>query len=202
MKNKKSEKKFALPKGKRLMAMLLSLVLLGASIGVTIAYLSDKGNTITNTFIPAEVRINIEEKNTDKVKKDVVIRNVKTDKTIDVYIRAKIVVTWQDADGNILGKAPVEGTDYEISINTTHWTLKDGFYYYNKGKVAPGDCTTNLINTANVKNGANVPEGYFLCIDVLASGAQAAGKDSSGKTAVEALWGEAAAIAVGAKSGS
>lgn len=192
MRNGRFSKKRTMPKGKRLISMLLCMVLLGASIGATIAYLNDKSNTVTNTFIPAEVKIQIDETLKGNVKSDVKILNVKTDKTIPAYIRAEIIVTWQNSDGEVLGKTPKLGTDYSMEINTANWT-EDGGYYYHKGAVDPGEHTAVLIEKAETKvasipNPANPDKPYYLCIEILASAVQ-----SMPDTAVAEYWGTTAA---------
>ena len=56
---------------------------------------------------------------------------------IVTYIRATVVVNWQDGEGNIWAIPPVENTDYTISApNCT--LLSDGYYYYN-GTRNPGE---------------------------------------------------------------
>jgi len=171
------------------MAMLLCLVLLGTSIGVTIAYLNDKSNTVTNTFIPGKAEITIIEKNEPNVKKDVVIQNPQNTENVPVYIRAKIVATWQDGNGNIYGEAPVRDTHYYINGPEDGWVLHTDGYYYYTSPVAPGDPTSKLITSAALNNGVTPPEDYFLCIDVLASAVQSDGVNASNQKAVEALWG-------------
>lgn len=197
-----------MPKGKRLIAMLLCMVLLGAGIGATIAYLNDKSNTVTNTFIPAEVEIEIEENFQNNVKTNVQIENPDDPshtKEIPVYIRAQIVVNWKNAAGEVLGKAPVLGEDYAMSINKNsqnanvvaghqneagQWNQgTDGFYYW-KGAVKPGYYTGVLITEAKQLKNAPV-EGYTLNIDILASAVQ-----SMPDTAVTEYWGADAAALV------
>ena len=190
MRNGRFSKKRTMPKGKRLISMLLCMVLLGASIGATIAYLNDKSNTVTNTFIPAEVKIQIDETLNGNVKSDVKILNVKTDKTIPAYIRAKVVVTWQTEDGQVLGEVPETGTHYTITYNTTGWNFDESTgYYYHKGAVDPDEYTAVLIEMAETKvasipNPADPDNPYYLCIEILASAVQ-----SMPDTAVTEYWG-------------
>ena len=205
MKNGKYTKKRSMPKGKRLIAMLLCMVLLGAGIGATIAYLNDKSNTVTNTFIPAEVKIEIEETFEANVKSNVQILNPDTNEAIPAYIRAQIVVNWKNAAGEILGKAPVLGEDYAMSINkdsqianvvaghlneTGQWNQGTDDFYYWKGAVKPGYYTGVLIAEAKPLKNAPV-EGYTLNIDILASAVQ-----SMPDTAVTEYWGAPAAALV------
>lgn len=195
MKFEKYFEKFTMPKGKRLIAVLLSMVILGSCVGVTMAYFSSQSNTVTNTFIPAEVKIQVEETFNGNVKTDVRILNVKTDKTIPAYIRAEIVATWQNADGEILGKVPELGKDYTMDINKENWS-EDGGYYYHKGAVAPDEYTEILIDKAeplatSIPNPSNPDKPYYLSIEILASAVQ-----SMPEAAVTEYWGATAASLV------
>lgn len=48
---------------------------------------------------------------------------VKNTGNTDAFIRAQIVVTWKDANGNVSATKPVEDTDYTMTLNTTDWFL-------------------------------------------------------------------------------
>lgn len=197
MKKGKFQKKKAHASGmKRTALIVLCLVMLGATIGATIAYLQAQTSGVVNTFKPGKVEISIEETFDQQVKEHVTIKNPGppvNDKTVPSYIRAAIVVNWADAHGNILGQKPGEN-DYAMSINTADWTKgSDGYYYYNKGAVNPGASTSDLIINAEQLEAAPV-DGYYLSIDILASGVQ-----SMPDEAVAGLWGDVAAGLVGAK---
>lgn len=173
--------------------VLVSVVLIcAAAIGGTIAYLSMNTENVVNAFEPAHVTSQVVEDPFNNVTKT----NAKIKNTGDVsaYIRAAIVVTWMDSQGNVLHYAP--GTaDYSMTLNETHWTEgTDGYYYY-KSPVAPDGVTEPLITsaTANYKNG-----DYFVSIEILSSAIQSEGKNSDGKTPVELAWGVEAAQLVGA----
>ena len=89
-------------------ALLVSLLLLlTVTVGGTIAFLIDTECPLHNQFNPSKVTTKVEETLSGKIKKDVYIKN--TGDT-DAWIRAAVVVTWQDAAGNVYGQAPVEGT--------------------------------------------------------------------------------------------
>ena len=94
---------------------------------------------------------------------------------INAMIRASIVVTWKNADGEIYGRAPVAGTDYEMVLDLTNgWSKSsDGFYYWNK-PVAP-DAFTGVLITSCTAIESNVPDGYSLNVEIIASGIQAEG---------------------------
>ena len=172
------------PRMSRTALVLAAVVLvLGAAIGGTVAWLATHTPGLTNTFTPGEVKCTVEETFENGVKSDVKIKN--TGNT-DAYIRAKVVVTWKDAAGNVYGGAtPVEVTDYEISYNATDWSAV-GDYWYCTQSVAP-DATNNLtpvlINSASPVEG-KAPEGYALSIEILAEAIQ-----SSPASAVQEAWG-------------
>lgn len=60
---------------------------------------------------------------------------------VDLYARVKITTTCVNPAGEAL---PLEGIT--LDYNTTDWTEKDGWYYYNK-VVKPGEKTTPIIKT-------------------------------------------------------
>ena len=162
---------------RKLIVALLSLILVVAlSIGGTFAWLNDTSNTVTNTFKPGEIVTRVDETFDGKVKSDVSIENIETDKAVDAYIRAEIVVTWQNENGNVYGQLPVAGTDYTIGFNWSsdtsggEWVAStDGFYYWTM-PVAPGAKTGILITTCSPKSTA--PKGYHLCVEVISTAIQ------------------------------
>lgn len=168
----------------------IAVLLIGA-VGGSLAYLFTSTSDVVNTFQPGEVPPSITENFNSVVKSDVKVQNKGN---VDAYIRAVIVVTWQDAAGNVYSKAPVLNEDYEMSINTEDWQLIGG-YYYHKGEVATGEFTKVLIKSATAND--TEPEGYTLHVEILAQTIQADGV-TGGKPVVENIWGEAAASAVGA----
>ena len=86
---------------------------------------------------------------------------------IPVYVRAAVVVNWQDSEGNLWAVPPKEGVDYLISTSTCT-KLDDDYYYYN-GVCAPqGSFPLSVLLSA----GANPPSGYTLHVKILAEGLQ------------------------------
>ena len=170
----------------RAVVLLVSLVILVvASVGTTLAYLIAATDPVENTFTPAKVSCDVLESFENNVKENVRVQN--TGNT-DAYIRAAIVVTWKNDADEVYAVAPVEGVDYSIDLNVgSVWLAgKDGFYYYNKD-VAPvtecshsasescaNCCTDLLINSCSQKEDANVPEEYYLSVEIVASAIQAA----------------------------
>lgn len=148
-------------------ALALALVLT-LSVGGTIAYLITDTGPVTNTFTPGNVACEVIESgwhDGNTTKENVFIRN--TGNT-DAYIRAAIVVTWQNEAGKVLAEAPQDKVDYTLSINTTGWK-KQGDYYYCTMAGSPNTQTSVLINSCTV---VKAKEGYSLCVDVLAQAIQ------------------------------
>ena len=80
--------------------LALSLVLvLGLSVGGTLAYLVTSTGPVTNTFTPGEVKTEIKEEFANDIKENVYVTNTGT---VDAYIRAQIVINWVDKDGNMV----------------------------------------------------------------------------------------------------
>lgn len=167
---------------KRKAAVLLSslAVFLVLCVGVTIAFLIAKDNAVENTFNPSTVSCAVNESFDGTTKSNVYLSN--TGDT-EAYIRAAIVVTWKDGEnGNVYGKAPVEGDDYAIELNLDDWIEgNDGYYYYKKPVAAGGQTAVLITECTAVQN--NVPVGYGLNVEILGSAIQ-----SVPVTVVEDCW--------------
>ena len=154
------------------------LLLLGAAVGSTVAFLTTKTNPVTNTFTYAKVSCEVTEEFTNNKKDNVQVRNTGT---IDAYIRATYVVNWVDAQGNIAASDP-EGYSYSLTKNLdSKWIEKDGYFYYTS-PVAPGSSTEGSLLTCTVTYPDN-PE-YTLSVEVLAEAIQ-----STPDNAVQEAWG-------------
>lgn len=165
-------------RAKKPLAALVALVLIiGAVVGGTLAYLAARTDAIVNTFNPAKVDIRIDENFDGRTKKDVKITN--TGDT-EVYIRATYVVTWKDAAENVYPEQPQPGVDYTIGLNPNgDWFYYNGYYYYTN-PVAPGASTGVLISSC-APVGGKAPEGYTLSVDVLASAIQSVPAEAVGQ---------------------
>ena len=148
--------------------LALSLVLvLGLSVGGTLAYLVTSTGPVTNTFTPGEVKTHIEEEFDGAIKEDVYVTNTGT---VDAYIRAQIVINWVDGEGNIVAD-PGVGADYELLMGSSKWKKgADGFWYYTE-KVEAGGETENLINRCEVITEADA--GVGLQVTILSQAIQA-----------------------------
>ena len=152
--------------GSGFVLLILAVVL---AIGGTLAYIIANTASVKNKFTPGEVRCEVEETFKDNVKSDVKIKN--TGNTA-AYIRATYVVTWQKDDGTVNGKMPVVGTDYTIEFaDNTGWELIGDYWYYTS-PVAAGGETGVLIDSCKLAEGAAVPTGYHLSVEIIASAIQ------------------------------
>lgn len=163
--------------GKPLAALVALVLILGAVVGGTLAYLAARTDAIVNTFNPTKVDITVEENFNGTTKEDVKIKN---NGDTEVYIRATYVVTWKDAAGNVYPTQPVEGTDYSISLNLSEGWVQYGGYYYYTEPVAPG-ASTGVLITSCAPVSEKTPEGYFLSVDVLASAIQSVPAEAVGQ---------------------
>ena len=182
-------KKAAHSGAKRSLVLVVSvLVLLLAVAGGTLAWLTAQ-DSVTNTFTPAHVTCTVEETFNGTEKTNVQIKNTSD---IPAYIRAYIVVTWKDADDaddNVYGKLPVEGTDYTMTMSSgTAWKKgSDGYYYYTS-PVAADDTTGVLISSCTEKT-EKAPAGYSLSVEIIAEAIQ-----SVPTTTVGDVWGSVASV--------
>lgn len=156
------------------------IVLLAGAVGGTWAFLVAQSESVQNNFTYAHVRCTIDEKFENGVKSDVKIQNTGD---IPAYIRARIVVTWKDANGKV-SAVPVKNTDYTIAFNETDWT-QQGDYWYCKTAVNPNGFTPELITECKKTDNANVPDDYDLSVEILADAIQ-----SEPANAVKEAWGE------------
>lgn len=185
-------------KKKVILAVFAAIALAAVLVGAVYAALQGKTETPVKNSMSAEKdpKPTVVETWDNKVKKDVSV-NV-GDPGYSVYVRADIVVTWKDKDGNVYSKLPQAGTDYTISLNTVSgtpttlntWFLgADGFYYYTSPVVSGN--TAVLINECKVKEDtAQIPEGYQLSVEIIAQTVQYKGTTDrdANITAVEDAW--------------
>lgn len=173
------------PLNKKLLLFLSLMVLLAVGSSATFAFLHEKPvEPLTNTFVAATYpTIEIKENSFDKVTKSGVCVDVGTP-GYTVYVRAEVIATWQDDNGNVLGAMPKAGNDYVISYGDGWFKGTDGFWYC---KSAVTGKTPNLITTCTVNNPAP-NDDYHLSVEIMAQSIQAAGT-VDGKPAVTDAWG-------------
>ena len=155
---------------KKKIIILFGFPMLLIVIGVTYAFLIDRTPPVNNEFRAASVYtpVIVEDFTTGNLIK----RNVKVSMaaaSYQSYIRAKVIVNWQDDDGNVLAISPESGVDYSITYMLGNWLLAtDGYYYY---KAPVNGETDVLISEASVLKKAP-KAGYKLNIEILAQAVQ------------------------------
>lgn len=168
--------------GKQFILLAAIAVLALGIVGGTSAYLLTNTGNVVNTFTPGKVSCKINEnfEDGDTVKSNVTIENTSN---TNAYIRAAIIVTWQDSSGNVSASLPNIGTDYSLSVGTD-WVPIGGYYYY-KYSVVPGNNTTNLITECQVLKPYSGDNGlgYTLHVEILADAIQSEPID-----AIEESW--------------
>ncbi|MBO7738475.1 MAG: hypothetical protein J6S77_07220 [Clostridia bacterium] len=177
-------------KARRMVICAFVAVLLVAAItaGSVVAYLKLNTGTVQNDFSVAPEHTPVIDESFDGT--------IKQDVKVDignpgyaVYVRAAIVITWKNTDGNVLGQAPVKDSDYVIELNTEAWFEEGGFYYC-RNYVNSGNDSPVLIESVKLKDGAVVPAGYTLNVEIITQTIQAAGKTDDTETpAVTDAWG-------------
>lgn len=177
-------------KARRIVICAFVAVLLVAAItaGSVVAYLKLNTGTVQNDFSVAPERTPVIDESFDgTIKQDVMVDI--GNPGYAVYVRAAIVITWKNTDGSVLGQPPVKDTDYVIVLNTTEWFEEGGFYYC-RNYVNSGNDSPVLIESVKLKDGAVVPAGYTLNVEIITQTIQAAGKTDYTETpAVTDTWG-------------
>lgn len=174
-----------LVKHKKLLTISLCTVLAASitAVGVT-AYLTSKPAKAVNTMNIATTSTTIEEKFDGTVKSNVKIKN---DGTMSVFIRVKLVPTWQDKNGNPAAKKAAL-SDLKITWGDNfkdNWIDGSNGYYYYKSKVAPNTETAELIKEAVIADSSKPQlKNYELNLNVLAESIQ-----GDPKEAVKNAWG-------------
>ena len=180
--------------GKKKISAFVICLLLTVVIGIsgTLAYLFTQTSPVTNTFNPAAAPNEIKETMANNVKSNVFVSIpsiTENPKAVKVYVRAAMVVTWQDGEGNIAPIVPIEGTDYIVTMpENSKWHKHVDSYYYYKEIVEPGECTENLFDSITVVEG-KTPEGYALSVELLSQSIQAEGVNKDGVTPIALAWG-------------
>lgn len=156
-------------------ALLLVCLHLAVVIAVTgtIAYLFTETDPVTNTFKPVAPGTEIEETLENNVKKDVTVKNTGE---VDSYIRAKVIITWQNKDGEVYPKMPVApadgvtNNDYTISYGN-EWILgDDGYFYYTKS--VPATVSTNVFISSVTPVNSCEDNTYTLHVEILSQAIQ------------------------------
>ena len=157
------------------------VMLIGAAVGSTVAFLVTDTQPVTNTFEYAKVSCEVIEDTWNQTTKSGV--HIKNTGTTDAYIRATYVVNWLNKDGTIAASVP-EGYSYDLTENPdSKWTYNpnDGYFYY-WTPVAPGGFTAGSLLTCIVTKQPDNPQ-YILSVEILATAVQ-----STPANAVTEAW--------------
>lgn len=174
-----------------LLAVCAALLLAGTVAGVYARYIRRAGD-VKNDF-NAAVSVNptvmevVDDPLTGMQKVSVQVG----DTDYPVYVRAEIVITWQNEAGIVYFSKPDTSRDYELVLNLTDgWKEgNDGYYYYTK-PVESGEATTVLISSCTQRSTATPPDGYTLSVEIIAQTVQAVGStDDDTKLAYQDAWG-------------
>lgn len=169
---------------KAILLVVSLLLVMALSIGGSLAWLTTSTAPVVNTFTPGDVTTTVVEEIDNGVKNNVQIQNTGS---VEAYVRAQVIVTWQNDSGNVNAIAPKKGTDYTIiwsgttGENPTWFQGADG-YYYCKAPVVAGGTTAVLFTDCKPVEG-KAPQGYNLCVEILSSAIQAVPA-----TTVESVW--------------
>ena len=178
--NPRKPRKRAVRMNKTAILLLAVILLAGAVIGTTVAYLTTNTDAITNTFEYARVTCEVKEEFNGNSKQNVKIQNTGN---IDAYIRATYVVNWLDKTGKIVPASSVP-TTYQVGFTgatTSKWKQIGDYFYYTES-VAPDGLTEGSLVGYTVTYPEN-PE-YTLQVEIIASAIQSKPAD-----AVQQAWG-------------
>lgn len=154
------------------------VMLIGAVVGSTVAFLVTKTAPVENKFTYASVSCTVSESFNGTTKEKVQIQNTGT---TDAYIRATYVVTWRDMSGNVVPSVP-DGYSYTLTENPDGKWKQIGDYFYYPTPVESGSSTLESLLNCTVTHPDN-PE-YVLNVEILASAIQ-----STPANAVTEAWG-------------
>lgn len=158
-------------------ALALALVLT-LTAGGTLAYLVSNTGAVTNTFTPANTKIEIDEPGWNGTTKSSIL--VKNTGDINVYVRVMLVASYQNADGVVCGTHTAAEPTFTLG---TDW-VKIGDYYYYKKAVPAEQSTGNLLGTSITLTKDPDHDDYVMHIDVLAQAIQA-----EPDSAIQDAWG-------------
>ncbi len=167
---------------------LAALLIVAASIGGTLAWLTSSPSGIVNTFTPGEVDTTVVETFSQggDTKTDVKIQNG-PDANVPAFIRVALVPIWRNADGTGAGY-PASPVVLAPPLNPG-WFFKGGYYYYCDPVQPLGETATALITSFTAPaTPANAPAGTYYELQVLAQSIQADGTDTGGTSPAELAW--------------
>ena len=164
----------------RLPLLLVAFCIITCAVAsmVYAKYVANQGGDATiNITANGTLDIVVESESADGSLFEYSITNVSENQPIVAYIRAAVVVNWQDSKGN-LWAIPPKASDY--TITASNCTQLDGYYYYNGTRAQK----EGFPITVQLAAGATPPSGYTLHVQILAESIQSVPAD-----AAEKAWG-------------
>lgn len=165
-------------KNKIIIALFASVLLLFTMGRLSLAYLNQTTNAVTNYFSGSTFDMTVSEEFEDgeTIKKNVTIQNTGD---VPMYIRVKLLVQAQDENGVIIAKPIVvddlnfrgiDIEDFEIS-KIDNWIEIGGYYYYQE-LVNPGE-EVLLFESASLKKDVVFKGNYTPVLTISTQGVQA-----------------------------
>lgn len=163
--------------------VILAVAALVATIGGTMAWLTDDSSGLTNTFTPAQVEIKVlETLNENKTAKTSV--SIENTGDADAYVRVTLASNWVkkvDNEWVVCGDAGHEHGAFTFDDSTlgSGWTKIGGYYYYTS-PVKPGNtnATNNLLAEGKSIALAGETDSCMQQVIVLAQAIQAEPADA------------------------
>lgn len=151
-------KRFAPKGGKRTSAVIIAVLLvLALAVGGTVAYIIARSDEITNVFSPSQVLCEVTANADDTF-------TVKNAGDVEAYLRAAVVVNWENASGEIYWQNPA------FTVSGTNWKLgSDGYYYYDS-PVAAETAAPDLLTVTVTETGT--VDGFTVSVKVLGEAIQ------------------------------
>lgn len=170
--------------------MLVSVLLICICVtGATLAYLMHSSGKLTNTFNPSQVTSDVVETfgSPYTTKESVKIHN---SGDIPAFVRAAVIFTWRDEQGNIAPYLPGEEYSIEWNYGEGKKWFKSGDYYYYSDVVPAGTSTADALITSiqDVQTKTVNGKVYYLSVEILSSAIQADGVMADGAHPVEEAW--------------
>lgn len=187
---------------KRILAIAVMVICLSILASVTFAYYTDSA-TARNVITSGGIKIEVVEQQmvngtlqpwtapeipvmpSQPVSKIVTVRSDEQ----AAWVRMRYTLTVKDADGKVLS-IPANELEKAIVIRTDseHWTLKDGWWYYDTA-IAGGESTAPLFEEV-LFSGPDMDNKYQSCKVVIEVTAEAVQKVHNGDSVMEAVWTE------------
>lgn len=169
-------------------AVLLGLaaaLIVAASIGGTLAWLTSNTGGLVNTFTPGNVPNTVEERFENGVKSNVRVKNTGN---VPAYIRVALVPIWRNLSDDSGAGISASLADFDfVGFPGTNWEDAGGYYYYTQPVDPAADggadsgMTGYLFTACTVKQAAiDANPGKYLELQILAQSIQADGMGATG----------------------